>query len=454
MGAQLTFFGGADTVTGSKSLLEYRNRKILVDCGMFQGLKQLRLKNWEPSGIPVSQLDGILLTHAHLDHCGYLPVLVKEGFRGPIHCTGPTKELVEIILKDSAKIQEEEAERANRYGYTIHHPARPLYDLDDVMDCLPLMIPHEYHQWLELGEGIRIQFLNAGHILGSAMIEARMNGQSILFTGDLGTQHPLLLPPPEKVDVADTIVLESTYGDRQHTDGDAKSALQKIIWETYEKDGDLIIPTFAVERAQELLFLLSVLKVENKLPDVPIYLDSPMGVSATAVMLHANEWHMLSHAQIQAMDRVAKLIVDVQSSKKAVADPRPKIVLAGSGMITGGRVLHYLDKGLADPCNTILLVGYQAEGTRGRTLENGAQDLKFFGSYHPVRATIRKMDYLSGHADQRDIMDWLRQFKHPPKNVLINHGEPHASDALRAKIHHELGWNCEVAHMHQTYQII
>lgn len=420
---------------------------------MFQGLKRLRLKNWEPSGIPVDQLNAVLLTHAHLDHCGYLPVLVREGFKGPIHCTTPTEALVGIILKDSAKIQEEEAERANHYGYTIHHPARPLYDLEDVMHCLPLMVPHEFHQWQNLDDQFRFQFRNAGHILGSAMIEIQMGEHSILFTGDLGTQHPLLLPPPEKVAAVDTLVVESTYGDREHTDGDAKATLHKIIWETYQKDGDLIIPTFAVERAQELLFLLSELKVEKQLPDVPIYLDSPMGVSATAVMLRSSEWHTLSNAQIQAMDHVADLIVDVKASKEAVADPRPKIVLAGSGMITGGRVLHYLDKGLSDPRNTVLLVGYQAEGTRGRTLENGAQELKFFGSYHPVRAAIKKMDYLSGHADQRDILDWLRQFKQAPKNVLINHGEPHSSDALRTKIHHELGWNCEVAHMHQTYQI-
>lgn len=449
----LQFMGGAGTVTGSKALLEHKGQRILIDSGLFQGLKDLRVQNREGLPIPESSVEALLLTHAHLDHCGYIPLLVKNGFAGPIHCTTPTEDLARIILEDSAKIQEEEAERANRHGYTRHQPAKPLYDLKDVKRCLPLFTPHQYHEWVILGEALKFQFRNAGHILGSSLIELKAGNKTLLFSGDLGRAHPLLLHPPEKINHADYLILESTYGDRLHPETDAKVELHAIIWETYRKKGTLIIPTFAVERAQELLFLLSQLREEDRLPGVPIYLDSPMGVDATMIMLNHPDWHILTREQTMGMDNVAHLITDAQISRAIVQDKKPKIVLAGSGMITGGRVLHYLSQLIGDPSTTVLLVGFQAAGTRGRALEEGAPDLKFFGQYFPVKAEVGKISSLSAHADQGEILTWLRALKSPPKKVFINHGEPHAADALRVKIKTELGWECQVAVAGETYHL-
>ncbi|HQU59122.1 MAG: MBL fold metallo-hydrolase [Phaeodactylibacter sp.] len=453
MKSKLQFLGAAGAVTGSKTLIEYGGKRLLVDCGLFQGLKELRLQNRSPFPVDPKTIETLLLTHAHLDHCGYIPLLVKNGFQGSIHCTEPTEGLSKIILKDSAKIQEEEAERANEYGYTKHKPAMPLYDMKDVLACLPQFVTHQYHEWVILDESAKFQFRNAGHILGSSMLELQLDGKTLLFTGDLGRQKPLLLAPPEKVRKADVLIIESTYGDRLHQSTDAKEELHDVIWETFRKGGILIIPTFAVERAQELLYLLSQLKAENRLPGIPVYLDSPMGVSATGVMMRSPGWQSLSDEEIMEMDGVAHLISDANSSRAIVADARPKIVLAGSGMVTGGRVIHYLDRYLGQERNTILLVGFQAVGTRGRALEEGATELKFFGQYHPVKAAVKKITSLSAHADQSEIIAWLKHFEKAPEQVFINHGEPHASDALRVKIQHELGWPCQVAKPMTPYEI-
>lgn len=453
MKTTLRFLGAAGTVTGSKTLLEHGEKRILIDCGLFQGLKDLRLKNRAPFPVQPGSIETVLLTHAHLDHCGYLPLLVKNGFSGEIHCTVPTKGLAGIILKDSGKIQEEEAERANRHGYTKHQPAEPLYTVKDVEECLPFFATHQYHEWVILDEFSKFQFRNAGHILGSAMVELRVEGKTILFTGDLGRQHPILLAPPETVPQADVLILESTYGNRLHSDNNAKEELAEIIRETFEKKGILLIPTFAVERAQEILYLLSELKAEDRLPGIPVYLDSPMGVSVTELMMDLPGWQDLSKEEIAAIEKVVYLVTDVKTSKMVVADTRPKIVLAGSGMITGGRILHYLDKYISDERNTVLLVGFQAAGTRGRSLEEGAEEVKFFGQYHRIKAEIRKITSLSAHADRSEIMAWLKKFEKAPRQVFINHGEPHASDALRVKIQHELGWNCQVAQPDQFYTV-
>lgn len=453
MDTQLQFFGAAGTVTGSKTLIEHGGKRIMVDAGLFQGLKKLRLQNWSDFPVDPATIETLLLTHAHLDHCGYIPVLVKNGFHGDIHCTSPTKDLTKIILEDSAKIQEEEAERANRYGYTKHHPAKPLYDLKNVAKSLPLFTPHNYHEWVILDEFFKFQFRNAGHILGSAMVELKVGGKTILFSGDLGREHPMLLSKPEFIQGADALVIESTYGNRLHSSTDAKPELHEIIWDTFRKKGILIVPTFAVERAQELLYLLSKLKNEGKLPNIPIYLDSPMGVNVTEVMLRSDGWHRLSIEEINDMDRIAHLITDANTSRAIVADPSPKIVLAGSGMVTGGRVLHYLDRYLGDQRNTVLLVGFQAAGTRGRSLEEGATELKFFGKYHPVKAQVKKITSLSAHADQGEILRWLKHFKEAPKQIFINHGEAEAADALRVKIEHEMGWHCQVVEQGESYHV-
>lgn len=453
MTPSLQFLGAAGTVTGSKTIIEYGGKRILVDCGLFQGLKDLRLQNREKFLVDPETIETLLLTHAHLDHCGYIPLLVKKGFHGDIHCTEPTEDLTEIILKDSAKIQEEEAERANTHGYSKHSPAKPLYDLKDVAKCKPLFVTHNYHEWVILDEFAKFQFRNAGHILGSAMVELRIEDKTFLFTGDLGRTKPLLLAPPEHPKSADVLVIESTYGDRLHDEKDAREELHDVIMETVHKGGILMIPTFAVERAQELLYLLSRLKRDGRLPGIPVYLDSPMGVSATEVMMKSPGWHSLSKEEVGEMDSVVRLITDANTSRSVVADTRPKIVLAGSGMITGGRIIHYLNRYLDEERNTVLLAGFQAAGTRGRALEEGATELKFFGQYHPVKAEIRKITSLSAHADQGEIMDWLKHFEKAPEQVFINHGEPHASDALRVKIEHELGWNVQVVQPNRVYDV-
>jgi len=450
---QLWFLGGAGTVTGSKTLVEFRGKRILVDCGLFQGIKEHRLLNWKPLPTDPSQIDAILLTHAHLDHCGYLPVIVKQGFKGEIHCTQPTRELTELILRDSAKIQQEEAERANRYGYSRHDPARPLYTDADVSRAMHLFRLHPYGESVSLGASLVFRFYNSGHILGSSMIELQTGNHTLVFTGDLGRMQPLLLYPPESIEKADVLILESTYGDRNHPLDDPKEVLHDILWETYEKQGIVMIPTFAVERAQELLFLLTMLKMENRLPGMRVYLDSPMGSRATRLMLKFIKWHALKKDVCLAMDELVELVVDVEASKAVVEDSSPKIVLAGSGMLTGGRILFYLQRYAGQPQHTILLAGFQAAGTRGRALLEGARELKFFGSYHSVKCRVEQMDSLSAHADQEELLYWLRQFDRPPETILLNHGEPHQSNALRAKIQHETGSSCKTVQFGERFTI-
>ena len=320
---RLWFLGGAGTVTGSKTLVEYRGKRILVDCGLFQGIKEHRLLNWKPLPIDPSEIDAILLTHAHLDHCGYLPVIVKNGFQGDILCTTPTRDLSELILRDSAKIQQEEAERANRYGYTSHDPAKPLYTEDDVNRAMQLFRSHPYDELVPLGQSLGFRFHNSGHILGSSLVELQVDGRIVVFSGDLGRMSPLLLYPPEFISRADLLVLESTYGDRNHAAEDPREMLHDILWETYEKQGIVMIPTFAVERAQELLFLLAMLKMEKRLPNMPVYLDSPMGSRATRLMLKFGKWHALKKEVCIAMDDLVNLVVDVEASKAVVDDSSP-----------------------------------------------------------------------------------------------------------------------------------
>lgn len=450
---RMQFLGGAGTVTGSKILLEYNDKRILIDCGLFQGLKRLRLLNWEPFPVDPSTIDAILLTHAHLDHCGYIPRLVKNGFKGEIHCTHPTKDLAEIIMKDSGKIQEEEAERANKHGYTKHSPAEPLYTMEDGMYVSKFFITHDYDEWIILNEDMKFSLRNSGHILGSAMIELKIGGKILLFSGDIGRKEPLLLHPKEPMKYADLLVIESTYGDRIHPPVTGKEELRDAILKTYNRGGILMVPTFAVERAQELLFLISELKDEEQIPDIPVYLDSPMGVDATKVMINYPKWHCADRKACTALRSAAKLVSDVGMSKNIVADKTPKIVLAGSGMITGGRILHYLNNHMGNAKNTILLVGFQAVGTRGRSLVEGATALKFFGEYKPVNAEVRQISSLSAHADQGEMIDWMKKFKISPEYIFLNHGEPHQANEFRVKIEHELGWKAEVAAINKVYEI-
>lgn len=432
----ITFLGAAGTVTGSKTLIEINGKRILIDCGLFQGLKELRQLNWIDLPIPMKSIETVLLTHSHLDHCGYLPVLVKNGYIGEIHCTHATKELTNIILMDSAKIQEEDAERANSHNYTKHKVAKPLYTIKDVIRTMKLFVTHDYNEWVIINNDAKFCFKNAGHILGAAMIELQTETQKILFSGDLGREKPLLLYPRKVIKDADVLILESTYGDRIHAEENIKIELKKVILETYENKGILMIPTFAVERAQELMYLLYQLIESEEIPKIPIYLDSPMGINSTNVYDRYPDLHNLSRYVINKMYETAHFISDYEQSRAVVADNKPKIVLAGSGMIEGGRIIHYLNNHMNNPKNTLLFVGFQGAGTRGRAILEGAKEIKFFGEYHRVNCQIKSIMGLSGHADQGELIEWLNGFKSMPKKIFLNHGEPHQRDALRTKINY------------------
>lgn len=450
---KLTFFGGAGSVTGSKILLETNSKKLLIDCGLFQGLKELRLKNWEEFPDEFKDIDEVFLTHAHLDHSGYLPILTRNGFKGAINCTKATKELTEIILLDSAKIQEEDSARANKYGYTKHQPAEPLYKVEEVKQCLKHFKTFNLNQWYPVEKTIKFKFVNSGHILGSSFIVLDIDGKILVFSGDIGRKKPLILPRYDYIEKADYLVVESTYGNRIHEKQSLKDTFLKYINLTFSKGGTLAIPTFSVERAQEIIYLLSQLKRESLLPNIPIYLDSPMGVSATNIYYANKKNHKLTDDDIALMQSTVQLITNIDISKAVVRDESPKIVLAGSGMLTGGRILHYLDRLISDKKNTVLIVGYQAEGTRGRALLSGDQEIKFFGNYHKINADVFKIDSFSGHADQSELLDWLQHFETAPKLTFINHGEPHQSEALKVKIKTELKWNCTVAKMNNPYYL-
>lgn len=450
---QLTFFGGAETVTGSKTLLKVGEKNILIDCGLFQGLKELRIQNRAPFPIPPEEIDEVILTHAHLDHCGYLPLLVKNGFSGPIHCTAPTRELSQIILLDSAKIQEEDAERAKSHDYSKHKDPEPLYKIEDVVRAMDQFVVHDLHEWVLMGSEIKFQFLNNGHILGSAFVELIACNKKIIFSGDIGRSKPMLLYPPKKITNADYIVMESTYGDRRHTMENVKSEILRIIDETLNRKGILMIPTFAVERTQELIFLLHELREEQKLPHIPIYLDSPMGINSTNVYKTYKEWQNLSRYNLEHMYNGIIFINDYEHSRATVADKKPKIVLAGSGMMEGGRILHYLFNHIENSRNTLLFVGYQGDGTRGRAIIEGSQEIKIFGEYKTVNCKIESLSSLSAHADQQEILDWLKHFDEAPSSIFLNHGEPHQTDALRARIEHELKWKVILPKMHTKYNL-
>lgn len=450
---KLRFLGGAGTVTGSKTLVEAGDKKILIDCGLFQGLKELRLQNWSEFPVDPKTIDSIILTHAHLDHCGYIPVLVKNGFKGSIHCTEPTRELTEIILKDSAKIQVEDAERANRKSYTSHEQAQPLYKPEDVELAMNHFVTHEFSEWIIVAPGIKFQLHNSGHILGSALVEMNVLSKKIIFSGDIGRSKPMLLYPPKKLDQADYIVMESTYGDRVHSNQNIQNELLRIILATLDRKGILMIPSFAVERAQEIIYLLYLLKQEGKLPKIPIYLDSPMGINSTAVYDKYPTWQNLPKVHFNEMYDDVHFIDNYETSRAIVHDKKPKIVIAGSGMLEGGRILHYLNNHIENPDNTILFCGFQAAGTRGRAIMHGEQEIKFFGDYKKVKCHIESFTSMSAHGDQQEMIDWLSHFKKAPAKIFLNHGEPHQADAFRVKIHSTLKWDVVIPQMSESFEL-
>lgn len=450
---KLHFLGGAGTVTGSKTLVEYNGKRILIDCGLFQGLKELRLLNRADFPVAPESIDAIILTHAHLDHCGYIPVLVKNGFKGTIYCTQPTLELTQVILKDSAKIQVEDADRANRKCYTCHAEAKPLYKPEDVEIAMNFFEAHELSQWVIIHPEIKFCLHNSGHILGSAFVELNIDGTHLLFSGDIGRKQPTLLYPPKKIEQVDYLIMESTYGDREHSCENVREELLRIIQETLDRKGILMAPSFAVERAQEIIYFLYQLKQEGRLPKIPVYLDSPMGVNSSDIYDRYPTWQNLSREDQQRMFEDVKFIYDYETSRAVVMNKTPKIVIAGSGMLEGGRILHYLNNHAENPDNTLLFCGYQAVGTRGRAILHGEKEIKFFGEYRKINCHIESISSMSAHGDQHEMLDWLRKFKKAPKTVFLNHGEPHQTDAFRVKIKTELNWDVCIPKMNECIEL-
>ena len=444
MATALTFLGGAGTVTGSKYLIETSGQRLLVDCGLFQGYKQLRERNWAPFPIDPASLHAVVLTHAHLDHSGYLPLLVRNGFKGPIVSTHATSKLCELLLPDSGHLMESDADSANRYGYSKHKPALPLYTEADARASLQSFRPEPFHQQVEVAPGCSALFRPAGHILGAATVELKCDGLTILFSGDLGRYGDATMVDPESVARADYLLIESTYGNRKHDPGSPDAALEEVINRTVRRGGTVIIPAFAVGRAQSLLFHLSQLRRQKRIPDVPVFLDSPMAVNATQIFHDHLGEHRLTPEQCNETFAVATFVRQAEDSKKLNTNPMPKIIISASGMVTGGRILHHLKNYAPDRRNTILLAGFQAGGTRGAALRDGAKEIKIHGGYVPVHAEVISLGMFSAHADSDELMRWLSGFESAPRRVFVTHGEPEGSDALRHRIEEELVWDATV----------
>ncbi len=451
--SSLTFLGAAGTVTGSKHLLDTGSHRVLIDCGLFQGLKELRERNWQDLPVPASSINAVVLTHAHLDHCGYLPRLVAQGFNGRVFCTPGTQELCSLVLPDAAHIQEEDARDANRRGYSKHHPALPLYTSRDADRALSLLQPVGYDRQVPVVPGVELDFINAGHLLGSAYARVQAGGKTILFGGDLGRFGRPVLPDPRPVEQADVLLVESTYGDRQHEPDDNGQRIAAIINAAAARGGKLIIPAFAIGRVEEVIYWLKRLEAERRIPVLPVYVDSPMAVRA--LQFYARRADELDPDMQQTERSLCTFcttrlttVASAQQSMDLVASRQPAIVIASSGMATGGRVLHHLAATLPSPRTTVLFVGYQAAGTRGRSLVDGARTVRIQGRDIPVAATIEKVDSMSAHADASEILHWLSGFSAQPSMTYLVHGEPVALDALRARITREKQWPVHVA-VHQ-----
>jgi metallo-beta-lactamase family protein len=447
---QLTFLGAAGTVTGSKHLLDTGTHRVLIDCGLFQGLKELRERNWQPLPLDASTIDAVILTHAHLDHCGYLPRLVAQGFKGRVFCTAGTRDLCSLVLPDSAHIQEEDARDANRHGYSKHAPALPLYTAADADRALTRMQPIGYNRPMPVVPGVDVEFLNAGHLLGSAYARVHVDGKTILFGGDLGRYSRPVLPDPTPVDRADVLLVESTYGDRLHEADDNGSRLADVINTTIARGGKVIIPAFAIGRVEEVIYWLKRLEEDKRIPVVPVYVDSPM--AARALQFYTQHRDELDPDMQPAMRGVCAFctarmttVSSVQQSIDLVASRQPAIVIASSGMATGGRVLYHLAAALPNAKNTVLFVGYQAAGTRGRALVDGAKAVRIKGRDIAVAARIERLDSMSAHADAAEILRWLSGFTEAPGVTYLVHGEPMALEALRTKIVREKQWPVHIA---------
>lgn len=451
MSVALTFLGAAGTVTGSRHLVEGAAARVLLDCGLFQGLKSLRERNWTPLPLDPASLQAVLVSHAHVDHAGYLPRLAREGFAGPVFCTRATADLLRILLPDAARLQEEDAAFANRHHTTRHVPALPLFTAADAGRALDLLRPTAFGENFTAAAGVRARFLHAGHILGAALVEVRVDGRLVVFSGDLGRYDVPLLRDPDPLPAADVLLLESTYGDRFHPDRAPTDSIVEAVARAVERSGWLVIPAFAVGRTQSLLYALRELEEAGRIPALPVYLDSPMAIEATVVYaLHPGE-HDEEAGRVAAAGgrpfapRHVRLVRTDSESRQLAGRAGPGIIIAGSGMCTGGRVLHHLRRLLPDERTTVLLVGFQAAGTRGRLLRDGVREVKMLGELVPVRAHVLAGEGFSAHADQGETLRWLRGFERPPGITYLVHGEPPACAALAAVIAGQLGWTVRIA---------
>jgi metallo-beta-lactamase family protein len=480
----LTFLGASRTVTGSKYLLDTGSSKVLIDAGLFQGLKELRERNWQDLPVPARELDAIVLTHAHLDHVGYLPRLVAQGFNGRVFCTAGTRDLCRIVLPDSGRIQEEDAENANRHGYSKHRPALPLYGEADAFRAVSLLQPAGYDRPLPVAAGVEVDFINAGHLLGSSYARVKTAGSTILFGGDLGRFDRPVLPDPTFVEEADYLLVESTYGNRVHEQDDGGVKLAEVIKTTAERGGRVVIPAFAVGRVEELLYWIRRLEDERKIPVLPVFVDSPMATEALARYSErlkeldadlqpenhdekaphgpaarnegraSRRRHAEQERQLAAFcTQRFRTIASGAESRDLTRSRMPAVIISSSGMATGGRVLHHLKAVLPDPRNTVLFCGYQAAGTRGRQLVDGEPAVKIHGQPIPVQARIALVESMSAHADSNEIMRWLGGFKRPPRETFIVHGEPPAMDALAGTIRAKLGWSCRMPDWKETVDL-
>jgi len=441
---ELTFLGATGTVTGSKYLLRHGRSAVLLDCGLFQGLKALRQRNWAALPVKPASIDAVVLSHAHIDHSGYLPLLVRNGFRGSIFCTRATFDLCKLLLPDSGHLQEEQARYANQHGFSRHKPALPLYTVEDAQRSLRHFVPVDYDTPKHIGEEGTFRLLPAGHILGASIVVFEGSGRRVVFSGDLGREDDPVMRPPTPVPQADYLVVESTYGNRLHPATDPEADLAAHTHRVTGAGGVVVIPAFAVGRAQTLLHLLARIKARGKLAGVPVYLNSPMAIDATRIFRHYRAEHRLSEAECRAACSVATMVNTPQESMALNLQKGPMIIISASGMATGGRVLHHIEAFAPDARNMILFAGFQAAGTRGASLVGGAKEVKVHGQYVPVRAEVANVEGLSAHADYAGILGWLRAFRHAPRRTFITHGEPAAADEMRRRIGEALGWECSV----------
>jgi metallo-beta-lactamase family protein len=475
--AYIQFLGAAGTVTGSKHLINTGSEpsgksgfQTLIDCGMFQGQKEWRERNWQNLPVSAREIDAVVLTHAHLDHCGWIPRLVKQGFRGPIYATASTIDLCGIILPDSGHLQEEDAAYYNKHKKSKHDPALPLYTLEEAQNCLQYFRPVQVEQTMQLSPEISFRFVRAGHILGSTMAEINLttNGQArrLLFTGDIGRVRDRNIAPgkvvhsgPAEGETADILVMESTYGNRQHPADDPRPQLATLITQTVQRGGSAVVPAFAVERTQKFLFILKELMESGQIPRVPVYCDSPMAIKAVDIFLkHTEEYSDETRQLIQKYGSPLNwpgftFASTPAESKKINETKYPSIIISSSGMVTGGRIQHHLAQRLPDPRNTIIFIGFQAPGTRGFTIKSGAPEVKIFGEIVPIRAQVVAFEQFSDHADPPELLQWLRTFPKNPNVTYLVHGEPTASSQLRDTMTKELGWNVQVAQWMQKVEV-